>query len=567
MSFDGIFTHLMVDELNQQLSGGRISKIHQPYENEIILTIRSQGKNHKLLISAHPSYARIQLTQTPYVNPDTPPNFIMMLRKYLDGAILDFLEQIDNDRVVHFHIKKRDELGDMQEIILIVELMGRHSTICLVNKQTGKILDAIKHIGSSQNSYRQLLPGVEYVHPPKQTAANPFTIDKVRLFELLSQTNELNTKYLQQNFQGLGKDTASELLYRLQQHPNDKIQVWQTFFQELKQVQPTLTRINQKEFFSPIIFTYQTNKAEEIQEFETLSELLEAFYHDKAQRDRVRQQGNELIKKVENELSRNQTKLKKREQTLAESENAEILRQKGELLTTFMSQVPKGAEKVTLDNYYENNQPLTIALNPALSANQNAQKYFQRYQKLRNAVKLIHEQIDEAKAEIAYLESVLAQLELAEPTELQGIREELVSQGYLKNKQIKGSKKTTPSKPDSYQTSSGIEILVGKNNLQNDQLTLKQAKKTDYWFHTKDIPGSHVILKTDQPSDQDILEASELAAFFSKYRYSAQVPVDCVQVKYIKKPNGAKPGFVIYTNQTTNFVTPKADVIERLRKH
>ena len=185
---------------------------------------------------------------------------------------------------------------------------------------------------------------------------------------------------------------------------------------------------------------------------------------------------------------------------------------------------------------------------------------------MRNAVKLIHEQIDEAKAEIAYLESVLAQLELAEPTELQGIREELVSQGYLKNKQIKGSKKATPSKPDSYQTSSGIEILVGKNNLQNDQLTLKQAKKTDYWFHTKDIPGSHVILKTDQPSDQDILEASELAAFFSKYRYSAQVPVDCVQVKYIKKPNGAKPGFVIYTNQTTNFVTPKADVIERLRK-
>ena len=270
---------------------------------------------------------------------------------------------------------------------------------------------------------------------------------------------------------------------------------------------------------------------------------------------------------MENELSRNQTKLKKREQTLAESENAEILRQKGELLTTFMSQVPKGAEKVTLDNYYENNQPLTISLNPALSANQNAQKYFQRYQKLRNAVKLIHKQIDEAKAEIDYLESVLAQLELAEPTELQGIREELVSQGYLKNKQIKGSKKATPSKPDSYQTSSGIEILVGKNNLQNDQLTLKQAKKTDYWFHTKDIPGSHVILKTDQPSNQDILEASELAAYFSKYRYSAQVPVDCVQVKYIKKPNGAKPGFVIYTNQTTNFVTPKADVIERLRKH
>jgi predicted ribosome quality control (RQC) complex YloA/Tae2 family protein len=567
MSFDGVFTHTMVKELQQTLTSGRISKIHQPYENEIILVIRARGKNHRLLLSAHPSYARVQITQIDYKNPDNPPNFVMMLRKYLEGAILESIEQIENDRVIHFQFIKRNELGDLQNIVLIVELMGRHSTIVLVNQETGKILDAIKHIGSSQNTYRSLLPGAEYIAPPAQEQINPFTADKEKVFHRLSQTAELTAKYLQQQFQGLGFDTAQELAARFQEQPNEKMAVWTNFFEELeRQPAPSLYHVQGKEFFTPIAYRYLEKNADEQLGFPDLSALLDAFYHEKAEKDRAKQQGGELIRKIENELKRNQTKLKKREQTLKDSESAENYRRDGELLTTFMTQVPKGGKEVTLPNYYEENEPIRIKLDPALSPNQNAQKYFHKYQKLKNAVKLIHQQIKEAKDEIDYLESVLSQLEIAGPMDIETIKEELISEGYLKRKTGKKQKKAKPSQPDRYIASDGTIILVGRNNLQNDQLTLKTAKKTDYWLHAKNIPGSHVIIKDDAPSDETVTEAAELAAYFSKYRQSAQVPVDIVQVKHIRKPNGAKPGFVIYENQKTVYVTPEEERISAMKK-
>lgn len=566
MSFDGIFTHLMVKELSAELLRGRISKIHQPYPNEVVLVIRNQGKNKKLLLSAHPSYARVQLTEIAYGNPDTPPNFVMMLRKYLDGAILEKIHQVENDRVIHFTFSRRDELGDLQNIVLVVELMGRHSTILLMNQETGKILDAIKHIGSSQNSYRSLLPGVEYIEPPKQEQLNPFTASDTVVFDRLSKASELTKSYLQQQFQGLGTDTAGELAFRLNQKPNEKLTVWHAFFTELQEkLQPTLIQQEKKEFFTPIPFKSLEEQAVAIETAENLSQLLDLYYHDKAERDRVKQQGSELLRKIENELHRNQKKLQKREKTLADSENAEEYRQKGELLTTFMNQVPRGATTVTLPNYYEEDRPLEIALNPALTPNQNAQKYFQRYQKLRNAVKLIGDQIQETKNEISYLESVLAQLEIAGPMDLEVIREELIDQGYLK-KPTKRQKKQKKSQPDVFYATDGTEIFVGKNNLQNDQLTLRTARKTDYWLHAKNIPGSHVIIRSSDPSEETILQAAELAAYFSKYRHSAQVPVDLVQVKHIRKPNGAKPGYVIYENQTTYFITPQEEAIQKMAK-
>ena len=567
MSFDGVFTHAMVNELRETLLSGRISKIHQPYENEIVLVIRSRGKNHRLLFSAHPSYARVQITQIDYQNPDNPPNFVMMLRKYLDGAILENIEQIENDRVIHFHFAKRNELGDLQNIILIVELMGRHSTIVLVNQETGKILDAIKHIGSSQNTYRSLLPGVEYIAPPKQEVLNPFSSDKEKIFQRLSQT-ELEPKAIQHQFQGIGFDTAQELTKRLLERPNEKMVVWHEFFSSIiNHPVPTFYETTNKDFFTPIVYQVFSEQASAVTTYPTLSQLLDSYYHEKAEKDRAKQQGGELIRKIENELKRNKNKLKKREQTLKESENAENYRRDGELLTTFLTQVPRGAKEVVLPNYYEEDRPIKIALDPALTPNQNAQKYFHRYQKLKNAVKLIGEQIQEAKDEIQYLESVLSQLEIAGPMDIEAIKEELTAEGYLKKKTQKKQKNKKPSQPDQYFSSDGTLILVGKNNLQNDQLTMKTAKKTDYWLHAKNIPGSHVSIKSDQPSDETITEAAELAAYFSKYRYSAQVPVDLVQVKHIRKPNGAKPGYVIYENQKTVIVTPEEEKITAMKQN
>ncbi|WP_275400005.1 fibronectin-binding protein EfbA [Enterococcus faecium] len=567
MSFDGVFTHAMVNELRETLLSGRISKIHQPYENEIVLVIRSRGKNHRLLLSAHPSYARVQITQIDYQNPDNPPNFVMMLRKYLDGAILENIEQIENDRVIHFHFAKRNELGDLQNIILIVELMGRHSTIVLVNQETGKILDAIKHIGSSQNTYRSLIPGVEYIAPPKQEVLNPFSSDKEKIFQRLSQT-ELEPKAIQHQFQGIGFDTAQELTKRLLERPNEKMVVWDEFFSLIiNHPVPTFYETTNKDFFTPIVYQVFSEQASAVTTYPTLSQLLDSYYHEKAEKDRAKQQGGELIRKIENELKRNKNKLKKREQTLKESENAENYRRNGELLTTFLTQVPRGVKEVVLPNYYEEDRPIKIALDPALTPNQNAQKYFHRYQKLKNAVKLIGEQIQEAKDEIQYLESVLSQLEIAGPMDIEAIKEELTAEGYLKKKTQKKQKKKKPSQPDQYFSSDGTLILVGKNNLQNDQLTMKTAKKTDYWLHAKNIPGSHVIIKSDQPSDETITEAAELAAYFSKYRYSAQVPVDLVQVKHIRKPNGAKPGYVIYENQKTVIVTPEQEKIIAMKQN
>ncbi len=558
MSFDGIFTHLMVEELKEQLINGRISKIQQPYEMELIFVIRANGKNHRLLLSAHPTYARVQLTNLPYENPTTPPNFVMMLRKHLEGAILDEINQLKNDRVIHFRFHKRNELGDLEDLVLVVELMGRHSTILLVNEEKGIILDAIKHLGPSQNSFRLLLPGATYHLPPQQDKINPFDVSKEKLFEFL-QTSELNVKDLQETFQGIGKDTAVELSSRLKKSP-DKLSTWTTFFNDLKKGPASFQIKDEKEFFTP----YPFETLEQKETFTSLSELLDAFYQDKAQRDRVKQLSSHLWTKIQNEYQKNQKKLKKLEKTLKDTENAEEYRRKGELLTTFLHAVPKGEKEVTLENYYEENKPLKISLRVDLTPNQNAQKYFQKYQKAKNAVRIVQEQIQETKQEILYLESVLSQLELATPLELKDIKEELEETGYLKapKKKMRGQKKSTFLE---FTSSDGDTILVGRNNLQNDQLTLKTARKNDIWLHVKNIPGSHVIIKNATPSQETLQEAAQIAAYYSKYRLSSQVPVDYVEVRHIKKPNGAKPGFVIYEGQKTLYVTPTEEKVLQLK--
>ena len=550
MSFDGFFLHHMVEELRRELVNGRIQKINQPFEQELVLQIRSNRQSHRLLLSAHPVFGRIQLTQTTFENPSQPSTFIMVLRKYLQGALIESIEQVENDRIVEITVSNKNEIGDHIQATLIIEIMGKHSNILLVDKSSHKILEVIKHVGFSQNSYRTLLPGSTYIAPPNTESLNPFTIKDEKLFEIL-QTQESTAKNLQSVFQGLGRDTANELERIL---VSKKLSTFRNFFSQ--ETKPCLTETS----FSPVPFANQVGE-----HFTSLSDLLDTYYKDKAERDRVKQQASELIRRVENELQKNRHKLKKQEKELLATDNAEEFRQKGELLTTFLHQVPNDQDQVILDNYYTN-QPITIALDKALTPNQNAQRYFKRYQKLKEAVKYLTDLIEETKATILYLESVETVLNQAGLEEIAEIREELIQTGFIRRRQREKIQKR--KKPEQYLASDGKTIIyVGRNNLQNEELTFKMARKEELWFHAKDIPGSHVVISGNlDPSDEVKTDAAELAAYFSQGRLSNLVQVDMIEVKKLNKPTGGKPGFVTYTGQKTLRVTPDPEKIASMKK-
>lgn len=550
MSFDGFFLHHMVEELRRELVNGRIQKINQPFEQELVLQIRSNRQSHHMLLSVHPVFGRIQLTQTTFENPAQPSTFIMVLRKYLQGALIESIEQVENDRIVEMTVSNKNEIGDHIQATLIIEIMGKHSNILLVDKSNHKILEVIKHVGFSQNSYRTLLPGSTYIAPPSTESLNPFTIKDEKLFEIL-QTQETTAKNLQNLFQGLGRDTANELENIL---VSDKLSTFRNFFNQ--ETKPCLTETS----FSPVPFENQVGDP-----FSSLSDLLDTYYKDKAERDRVKQQASELIRRVENELQKNRHKLKKQEKELLATDNAEEFRQKGELLTTFLHQVPNDQDQVILDNYYTN-QPITIALDKALTPNQNAQRYFKRYQKLKEAVKYLTDLIEETKATILYLESVETVLNQAGLEEIAEIREELIQTGFIRRRQREKIQKR--KKPEQYLASDGKTIIyVGRNNLQNEELTFKMARKEELWFHAKDIPGSHVVISGNlDPSDEVKTDAAELAAYFSQGRLSNLVQVDMIEVKKLNKPTGGKPGFVTYTGQKTLRVTPDPEKITSMKK-
>lgn len=551
MSFDGFFLHHMTAELKANLEGGRIQKINQPFEQEIVLNIRSNRQSHKLLLSAHSVFGRVQLTQSDFTNPKVPNTFTMILRKYLQGAIIEEIRQLDNDRILEFSVSNKDEIGDHIQATLMVEIMGKHSNIILVDKSKQRIIEAIKHVGFSQNSYRTILPGSTYILPPETHSLNPYTVSDEKLFEILS-TQELSPKNLQQVFQGLGRDTASELASHLQ---SDRLKNFRAFFDQA--TQPSLT----DKSYAALPFA---NSPENQSQFESLSSLLDFYYQDKAERDRVAQQANELIKRVASELEKNRKKLVKQEQELADTEGAELVRQKGELLTTYLHQVPNDQASVTLDNYYTGEE-LEIELDVALTPSQNAQRYFKKYQKLKEAVKHLTNLIEETKATIIYLESVDTMLGQASLAEIDEIREELIETGYLKRRHREKIHKR--QKPERYLATDGETIiLVGKNNLQNDELTFKMAKKGELWFHAKDIPGSHVVITDNlDPSDEVKTDAAELAAYFSKARHSNLVQVDMIEAKKLHKPTGGKPGFVTYRGQKTLRVTPTEDKIKSMK--
>ncbi|MCY7440641.1 NFACT family protein [Bacillus altitudinis] len=569
MSFDGIFTYGMTNELQETLTGGRISKIHQPYKHELIFHIRSKGKNHKLLLSAHPSYARVQLTEHHDDNPSEPPMFCMLLRKHLEGGFIERFEQIGLDRVIVLHVRSRNEIGDEQTRKLYIEIMGRHSNLILVEDETEQIIDGLKHLSPSVNSYRTVLPGHQYLLPPAQQKLNPFDVTKEDILKHLRFQEGKIANQIVDTFSGVSPLFAKEAVHRAglanqETIPSTLLEMFQLI--QAHSFTPQLTRKDGKEYFYLLELQHVDG---DMKTFDSLSELLDRFYFGKAERDRVKQQAADLERFVANEKKKNENKLKKLTRTLEESQNAHKYQLYGELLTANIYAIKKGDKEATVINYYdEEGGEITITLKTNKTPSENAQAYFTKYQKAKNAVEAVNEQIERTHEEIVYFDELIQQLSSASPKDLEEIREELVEGKYLRPKQKRNAKKKKPSaiQLEAYESSQGVPILVGKNNKQNEYLTTKAAARDDIWLHTKDIPGSHVVIRHKAPDEQTLLEAAQIAAYFSKAKESSSVPVDYTKIRHVKKPNGAKPGFVTYDQQQTLFVTPDEDVVLKLRK-
>jgi predicted ribosome quality control (RQC) complex YloA/Tae2 family protein len=569
MSFDGLFTKAMVDELSRSLKGGRINKVHQPYKNEVILTIRANGANHKLLLSAHPSYARVQLTNEAYENPSEPPMFCMLLRKHIEGYILEDVYQVENDRIIIFEIKGRNEIGDISYKQLIIEIMGRHSNIVLVDKTRNIILDSVKHVSFAINSHRAILPGQPYVSPPEQNKVNPFVATEEDILRKIDFNSGRLDRQIVEQFAGTSPLFAKEAIY--QSGIANRTTLPNAFISLINRISscdisPSIIDAGGKEFYYLFPLDHLNGDPKT---FVNLSDMLDRYYFGKAERDRVKQQGNDIERLIINEKEKNEKKIEKLKDTLKEAAKAEQFQRNGELLTANLYAAKKGMKEIEVIDYYDELGATTvITLDPRRTPAENAQKYFARYQKAKNALTIVQEQIEIARAEADYFENLLQQVQTASPKDIQEIREELVEGGYIRDRKKRNGKKMNNVKPvlDHYQSSDGTEIIVGKNNKQNDYLTNKLAARDEIWLHTKDIPGSHVVIRSKEPSDVAIREAACLAAYYSKARSSSSVPVDYTKVRYVKKPNGSKPGFVIYDNQQTVYVTPDEELVLQLKK-
>lgn len=568
MSFDGLFTKFMTEEVKEHIVSGRISRVYQPFTTELLLTVRANRKNYQLLLSAHPSFARMHFTEEKYDNPPTPPMFCMLLRKHVEGGIIEKIEQIEMERIIKFTIKGKDELGDIRYKHLYIELMGRHSNIILVDAETNKIIDSIKHISRAQSSVRTVLPGQRYTLPPAQQKLNPLMTDEETLLAKLDFNQGKMDQQLVHTFSGLSPLIASEIIFRAKL-VNQKTIV-AAFFSVIdlykkKQIEPQMIVTDKKEYFSIIPLTHLQG---EVKTFTSLSELLDRYYFGKAERDRVKQQAYDMERFLRNEKSKNEKKIIKLQETLTDADKAEKYQKYGELLTANLHLVKRGDASIEVVDYYDENQgTIIIQLDPQKSPAENAQHYFRKYTKAKNSVEVVLEQIAKAEEEIVYLEQLISQMENASPRDIEEIREELIEEGYLKKRgrDLKHKKKDTKPQIEKYISSTGIEIFVGKNNKQNEYLTNRFARQDEIWLHTKDIPGSHVLIRSVDPDEQTLQEAAILAAYFSKAKHSSNVPVDYTKIRYVKKPNGAKPGFVIYENQTTIYVTPDEDLVRKLR--
>ncbi len=554
MAYDGLFIHSLLNSVRPLVVNGRLSKIYQPFAQDLILTFRKERKNIQLLLSANAQYPRFYVTKQAIVNPDKAPTFVMVLRKYLEGSVLQSIDQVGVDRIVNFNFSNRNELGDQVQLVLSLELMGRHSNVILYDKKSGQIIDLLKRVNPDENRVRLLLPKAKYELPPLIPGINGFKITEA---EFNLKATDTAPATLAKQFGGLDRDDRQELEGYLEDDLS--FSSFKTFMDQFDKKGAFILKTpkNKRKIFPYLPYHLDLTKEASDPDF---NHALDEFYQYQSNQDWVKQKSSQIERVIKNEHNKLTKKIVKLKKQLDQAENSEGYRIRGEILNANLAQVKPGMSQIELPNYYDNNKPIKIKLDTALSPARNGQKYFTRYKKLRDSIKHVKEQISIAQTNLNYFDTIQTAIDNAEPQDIDQITDELMSQGYLKKPQKpKRKKKITEKNLNKFRISSGKTVLVGKNNLQNDWLTLKKANKTDIWFHVKNIPGSHVILQSSEATDEDIKETAEIAAYFSKAKNSAHVQVDYVADKRVKKPNSAKPGFVIYTGQNSIEVTPEKE--------
>ena len=575
MPMDGLTVGFAARELNETLRGGRVDKITQPERDTVVLVIRAGGANHRLLLCASPNNARCHLTMGTYSNPLEPPNLCMLMRKQLAGARITEIRQVGGDRIVHVDLDSVNELGDHVLRRLVLEIMGRHSNLLLLDEQD-RILEATRHVNPEMSRVRQIQPGIAYLPPPAQDKLDPGTLTEETLYDRLSAlpAGKLS-RALADTVTGLSRASAEELACRVLQGgewPDDLRDACRRLaglLRRLPDMADARVLFNENGEAEDVFpFLYLSERTDAQRPYKTLSEALEVYYGTRDVRERLNQRSASMIRMLKGQMERCQRKLAMQLEELSSAERMEEYRRMGEAINANLYQLKKGMAEATLTDW---NDPeggtITVPLDIKLTPGQNAQKYFRKYQKARSAREIAAQQRDKTLEEIDYLEGMLLDVDkCVGESELEEIRQELVRTGYMKKNTNRRQQRQLPqSKPYRYLSGDGIEILVGKNAAQNDRITLG-AKPGEMWLHAKDMPGSHVIICTEGEVPRNTMkQAALLAAWYSKGQRSSMVPVDYTLRKYVKKPSGAAPGRVIYTHQKTAYMTPEEDEIKGIR--
>ncbi|NCB92759.1 MAG: fibronectin/fibrinogen-binding protein [Clostridia bacterium] len=578
MAFDGITIANIVSELNQNITGGKINKIAQPENDELIITIKNQRKQYRLFLSASASLPLIYLTEANKPSPMTAPNFCMLLRKHIGSGRILSITQPGLERIIRFEIEHLNELGDICRKFLIVEIMGKHSNIIFCTEDD-QIIDSIKHVSLNMSSVREVLPGRPYFIPETQEKENPFDLTEEFICTNILTKPLSCAKALYTSVTGISPLMAEEVCYRARidgglatdgLNDLEKLHLAHLFLQIIEDIRNGVFEPNivykgrePKEFASFSLTQYQDYT---IVSFSTISEVLEKYYSEKNLITKMRQKSVDLRKIVQTALERNLKKYQLQQKQMKDTEKKDKYRVWGELINTYGYGLEEGAKSFEALNYYTN-EMITIPLDPTLLAQDNAKKYFDKYNKLKRTAEALEKLLEETHSEIEHLESIATSLDIAiSEDDLAEIKEELMDYGYIRRKYTGNKKVKITSKPFHYISSDGFHIYVGKNNFQNEELSFKFATGNDWWFHSKGQPGSHVIVKTngEELPDRTFEEAGRLAGYYSKGRQAPKVEIDYTQKKNLRKPNGSKPGFVVYYTNYSLLIEPDISGIQQI---